>query len=128
MKTIYPYYEPEVGEIQTASKATAVFFDHKQFRWKTQIQASRLAALEKSAQLQVNHPGGNSRDRTNVHLHFHMTQCLTLLHEQGCMAYKNIVWAELCTSLNRTSQISDTLWSLNDYQTKAAFRGYETRL
>lgn len=30
--------------------------------------------------------------------------------------------------LIRTSQISDTLWSLNDYQTKAAFSGYETRL
>lgn len=49
-----PYDKPEVGEVQTASKARAVFFNYKQFTWKAQIQASRLAALEKSAQLQVN--------------------------------------------------------------------------
>lgn len=104
--------------MQTASKATAVFFGHEQFRWKAQIQASGLAALEKPAQLQVTHPCGNSRDRANVHLHFRTTQCLTLLHKQGFMVYKNIVWAELCPSLIRTSQMSDTLWSLNDYKQK----------
>ena len=46
------------GGNTNSSKATSVFFAHKQFRWKTQIQASRLAALEASAQLQVNHPVG----------------------------------------------------------------------